>query len=279
MWICHGRYLDTRIMFVGRPLGHISGLSRSVKMYGEMSWDRSMLRSGGRRDSWSSNVVDVSGKSSLTCGRGIGCRSPSGVGGGWVESGQDDDESIEVGKIWVVRGEYGEYSGKQKVDEDGGEELLYLGEWVSFSDRDWWYMYGCWWWLVVGRWTSLWDKHVTVCEGIWSEPYEYVPLGESAKRTDFVFVWDKTWYGMSVLSVENLLTLIPAASHNRGWRFGYGFRQCLRAPSKAVSSTLQHCTARTRRWGDSRVIRSEPIVNEEDCCLHISMSMRNIRIE
>ncbi len=53
-----------------------------------------------------------------------------------MESGQDDDKGKEGGTVQVVRGEYVEYSGKQKVDEDGGEELLYLGEWVSFSDRD-----------------------------------------------------------------------------------------------------------------------------------------------
>ncbi len=41
-----------------------------------------MLRHGGRRDSWSLNVVDVSEKFSSTGGRVIRCRSPSSVGGG-----------------------------------------------------------------------------------------------------------------------------------------------------------------------------------------------------
>lgn len=41
-------------------------------------------------------------------------------------------------------------------------------------------------WFVDGLPNSLWDDRVAIGEGAWSELYEYISLGESAKRTVFV---------------------------------------------------------------------------------------------
>ncbi|KAK0217308.1 hypothetical protein IW262DRAFT_185684 [Armillaria fumosa] len=123
-----------RIMLVGRSLGDISGLSPSVKMYGEIPWDKSMLMDGGRRDSCISNVFDVSEECSSTGRRRTGCRSPSGVGGGRIETHRDDDEG-KGKEVWMVKGGYGEYWGEEKFGKDDGEEMLYSGGGKLFSDR------------------------------------------------------------------------------------------------------------------------------------------------